>query len=150
MLFVSQVLQTLLTCCQGVIQRAPEDVDARLQGLERVAKATVLGHMVPCLITALTHPNLQALGLADTLMPILVELVVLSSQVIHQPAVTKHQSRLSLSLNISHDCPCHQTSVTSVPVIKHQSRLSLSLNISHVCPCHQTSVMTVPVTKHQS
>ncbi|WAR02868.1 HECD4-like protein [Mya arenaria] len=75
-----EVLQTLLTCCQGVIQHGVEDLEGRLQGLERLAKATLLGHMVPGLVTSFTHTNLQCLGLADTLMPTLVELVVLSSQ----------------------------------------------------------------------
>jgi len=76
-----QVLNTLLTCCNDLITSNSDDLENRLQGLEKVSKATILGHMVPTMITALTHKTLQYLALADVLMPILVELVVLSSQV---------------------------------------------------------------------
>ena len=53
----------------------------RLQGLERIAKSTILGHLLPVLLTAMNHFNLHCLPLADELMPTLVNLVVLSSQV---------------------------------------------------------------------
>jgi E3 ubiquitin-protein ligase HECTD4 len=72
----------LLNCCNQVIHKNTEDLENRLQGLEKVSKATILGHMLPSLMTAMTHKNLQCLNLADTLMPQLVKLVVLSSQVI--------------------------------------------------------------------
>ncbi|XP_053376531.1 probable E3 ubiquitin-protein ligase HECTD4 [Mercenaria mercenaria] len=75
-----QVLEMLLNCCNQVIQKNTDDLENRLQGLEKVAKATILGHMLPSLMTALTHKNLQCLNLADSLMPQLVQLVVLSSQ----------------------------------------------------------------------
>ncbi|XP_052243277.1 probable E3 ubiquitin-protein ligase HECTD4 isoform X2 [Dreissena polymorpha] len=75
-----EVLKTLLKCCQTLITDNVFDLETRLQGLEKVAKVTILGHMVPPLMTALTHMNLQSLTLADTLMPTLVELVVFSSQ----------------------------------------------------------------------
>lgn len=52
-----------------------------LQGLERVSKATLLGHCLPMLVTTMTHPNLRCLSIADALMPQLVQLVVLTSQV---------------------------------------------------------------------
>lgn len=52
-----------------------------LQGVEHIAKATGLGHLLPVLITAMTHNNLRHLTLADALMPQLVQLVVLTSQV---------------------------------------------------------------------
>jgi hypothetical protein len=40
----------------------------RLKGLEQVSKATMLGHLLPVLLTSLMHPNLQTLTLADALM----------------------------------------------------------------------------------
>ena len=54
-----------------------------LQGLERVAKGTILGHLLPVLLTANTHHNLRCLqmAMADNFMPQLVQLVVLTSQV---------------------------------------------------------------------
>lgn len=53
----------------------------RLKGLEQVTKATMLGHLLPVLLTSLMHPNLQTLSLADALMPQLVQLVLYTSQV---------------------------------------------------------------------
>lgn len=53
----------------------------RLKGLEQVTKATMLGHLLPVLLTSLMHPNLQTLILADALMPQLVQLVLYTSQV---------------------------------------------------------------------
>ena len=53
----------------------------RLKGLEQVTKATMLGHLLPVLLTSLMHPNLQTLTLADALMPQLVQLVLYTSQV---------------------------------------------------------------------
>lgn len=53
----------------------------RLKGLEQVTKATMLGHLLPVLLTSLMHPNLQTLIMADALMPQLVQLVLYTSQV---------------------------------------------------------------------
>ena len=53
----------------------------RLKGLEQVTKATMLGHLLPVLLTSLMHPNLQTLTLADALMPQLLQLVLYTSQV---------------------------------------------------------------------
>ena len=53
----------------------------RLKGLEQVTKATMLGHLLPVLLTSLMHPNLQTLTMADALMPQLVQLVLYTSQV---------------------------------------------------------------------
>lgn len=49
--------------------------------MEQVTKATMLGHLLPVLLTTLMHPNLQTLTLADALMPQLVQLVLYTSQV---------------------------------------------------------------------
>uniref|UniRef100_A0A8D2JD88 HECT domain E3 ubiquitin protein ligase 4 n=1 Tax=Varanus komodoensis TaxID=61221 RepID=A0A8D2JD88_VARKO len=51
-----------------------------LKGLEQVTKATMLGHLLPVLLTSLMHPNLQTLTMADALMPQLVQLVLYTSQ----------------------------------------------------------------------
>ncbi|XP_055995500.1 probable E3 ubiquitin-protein ligase HECTD4 isoform X2 [Ostrea edulis] len=75
-----EVLEVLLTTCNSVIHKFKEEREARLQGLERIAKATILGHLLPVLLTALNHVNLHCLPLADELMPKLVNLVLLSSQ----------------------------------------------------------------------
>ncbi|KAL3856755.1 hypothetical protein ACJMK2_011476 [Sinanodonta woodiana] len=75
-----QVLDVLLESCNKIIAEYPEELEYRLQGLERVAKATILGHLLPVLLTSKTHANLQCLNVADTLMPQLVQLVLLSSQ----------------------------------------------------------------------
>lgn len=53
----------------------------RLKGLEQMTKATMLGHLLPVLLTSLMHPNLQTLNLADALLPQLVQLVLYTSQV---------------------------------------------------------------------
>ncbi|KAL0610748.1 putative E3 ubiquitin-protein ligase HECTD4, partial [Plecturocebus cupreus] len=56
------------------------DREQRLKGLEQVTKATMLGHLLPVLLTSLMHPNLQTLIMADALMPQLVQLVLYTSQ----------------------------------------------------------------------
>ncbi|XP_062590799.1 probable E3 ubiquitin-protein ligase HECTD4 isoform X2 [Saccostrea cucullata] len=75
-----EVLEVLITTCNAVIHKFKEEREVRLQGLERIAKATILGHLLPVLLTAMNHVNLHCLPLADELMPKLVNLVVLSSQ----------------------------------------------------------------------
>ena len=77
-----QVLEVLLEMCNSVINN-PEipDVEYWLQGLERIAKSTILGHLLPVLLTAITHHNTRCLSIADRLMPQLVQLVILTSQV---------------------------------------------------------------------
>ncbi|CAH1233961.1 HECTD4 [Branchiostoma lanceolatum] len=75
-----EVLEVLLDVCRSFSASSAEDRECRFQGLERVAKATVLGHLLPVLMTSLTHGNLKYLPLVDALMPQLVQLVVLSSQ----------------------------------------------------------------------
>ncbi|XP_063396384.1 probable E3 ubiquitin-protein ligase HECTD4 [Mytilus trossulus] len=75
-----QVLEALLDTCSTVISKHKEDLEYWLQGLERLAKATVLGHLLPVLLTAMTHPNLRCLQFGDNLMSQLVHLVVLTSQ----------------------------------------------------------------------
>ena len=49
--------------------------------MERVVKGTVLGYLLPVLITALTHDSQQKLPQVLSLMPRLVQLVILTSQV---------------------------------------------------------------------
>ncbi|KAK7506010.1 hypothetical protein BaRGS_00002732 [Batillaria attramentaria] len=71
----SEVLESFLETCAAMVSAGRED-----SGLERLAKATVLGWLLPALLTALTHPNLYSLNLADALMPSLVRLILLSSQ----------------------------------------------------------------------
>ncbi|XP_025090246.1 probable E3 ubiquitin-protein ligase HECTD4 isoform X2 [Pomacea canaliculata] len=71
----SEVLESFLETCAGLVTQGRED-----SGLERLAKATVLGWLLPALLTALTHPQLHSLNLADALMPSLVRLILLSSQ----------------------------------------------------------------------
>ena len=72
----------LLETCNKMISEFKDDLENRFQGLEKVAKATILGHLMPPLLTSLTHENLSCLPIADVIMPQLVQLVVLSSQVI--------------------------------------------------------------------
>lgn len=80
--YLFQVLEVLLATCNNVIHNFKEEREGHLQGLERIAKSTILGHLLPVLLTAMNHVNLHCLPLADELMPKLVNLVVLSSQVL--------------------------------------------------------------------
>lgn len=77
-----QILEVLLETCNSIIHSKDTDQEHWLGGLERVAKATILGHLLPVLLTAMTHEKLRCLPMADSLMPQLVQLVVLTSQVI--------------------------------------------------------------------
>ncbi len=77
---VLQVLEVLLETCNCIINSNTDDMEHTLQGLERVTKATILGHLLPVLLTSMTHPSLRCLSMADLLMPQLVQLVVLTSQ----------------------------------------------------------------------
>lgn len=75
-----EVLETLQQVTNALINSTVTDREARLRGLEQVTKATMLGHLLPVLLTSLMHPNLQTLTLADALMPQLVQLVLYTSQ----------------------------------------------------------------------
>ncbi|KAG7264886.1 hypothetical protein CRUP_007325, partial [Coryphaenoides rupestris] len=75
-----EVVETLQQVTTALINSDIPDRETRLKGLEQVTKATVLGHLLPVLLTSLMHPNLQTLTLADALMPQLVQLVLYTSQ----------------------------------------------------------------------
>ncbi|XP_056880172.1 probable E3 ubiquitin-protein ligase HECTD4 isoform X2 [Takifugu flavidus] len=75
-----EVLETLQQVTTALINSDITDKETRLRGLEQVTKATMLGHLLPVLLTTLMHPNLQTLTLADALMPQLVQLVLYTSQ----------------------------------------------------------------------
>ncbi|XP_061115937.1 probable E3 ubiquitin-protein ligase HECTD4 isoform X3 [Conger conger] len=75
-----EVLETLQQVTTALINSDIADRENRLKGLEQVTKATMLGHLLPVLLTSLMHPNLQTLTLADALMPQLVQLVLYTSQ----------------------------------------------------------------------
>ena len=79
--FILQVLEVLIETCHWIINSNVDDVEYWLQSVEKVAKATILGHLLPVLHTALTHRNSQLLPLAEALMSQVVRLVVLTSQV---------------------------------------------------------------------
>jgi hypothetical protein len=72
----SEVLEQFLETCAAILAAGRDDAC-----LERLAKGTVLGWLLPALFTSLTHPQLYSLNLADALMPSLVRLILLSSQV---------------------------------------------------------------------
>ncbi|XP_043924358.1 probable E3 ubiquitin-protein ligase HECTD4 isoform X2 [Protopterus annectens] len=75
-----EVLETLQQVTTALINSDIADREQRLRGLEQVTKATMLGHLLPVLLTSLMHPNLQTLLMADALMPQLVQLVLYTSQ----------------------------------------------------------------------
>uniref|UniRef100_A0AAY5EB62 HECT domain-containing protein n=1 Tax=Electrophorus electricus TaxID=8005 RepID=A0AAY5EB62_ELEEL len=75
-----EVLETLQQVTTALINSDINDRESRLKGLEQATKATMLGHLLPVLLTSLMHPNLQTLSLADALMPQLVQLVLYTSQ----------------------------------------------------------------------
>ena len=78
---IHELFQVLLEVCQGVVKSPVAEHEARFAGLERIAKATILGHLLPVLVTSLTNANLKSLDIANALMSQLVLLVILSSQV---------------------------------------------------------------------
>uniref|UniRef100_A0A452TXU2 HECT domain E3 ubiquitin protein ligase 4 n=1 Tax=Ursus maritimus TaxID=29073 RepID=A0A452TXU2_URSMA len=75
-----EVLEMLQQVTTALINSDLADREQRLKGLEQVTKATMLGHLLPVLLTSLMHPNLQTLTMADALMPQLVQLVLYTSQ----------------------------------------------------------------------
>ncbi|XP_049722943.1 probable E3 ubiquitin-protein ligase HECTD4 isoform X3 [Elephas maximus indicus] len=75
-----EVLEMLQQVTTALINSDIVDREQRLKGLEQVTKATMLGHLLPVLLTSLMHPNLQTLTMADALMPQLVQLVLYTSQ----------------------------------------------------------------------
>ena len=84
-----QILEVLLESCTELTSRGSVtngiSRDLSLQAVERVVKATVLGYLLPVQVTALTHDNLRELNIAEKLMPQIVRLVVLASQVWYGP-----------------------------------------------------------------
>ncbi|XP_053555727.1 probable E3 ubiquitin-protein ligase HECTD4 [Bombina bombina] len=75
-----EVLEMLQRVTTALINSDISDRDLRLKGLEQITKSTMLGHLLPVLLTSLMHPNLQTLTMADALMPQLVQLVLYTSQ----------------------------------------------------------------------
>ncbi|XP_043571193.1 probable E3 ubiquitin-protein ligase HECTD4 [Chiloscyllium plagiosum] len=75
-----EVLEKLQHVTTSIINSEMVDKEHRLKGLEQITKATMLGHLLPVLLTSLMHPNLQTLVMADALMPQLVQLVLYTSQ----------------------------------------------------------------------
>ncbi|MEE6503851.1 hypothetical protein FKM82_004993 [Ascaphus truei] len=75
-----EVLEMLQRVTTALINSDISARDLRLKGLEQITKATMLGHLLPVLLTSLMHPNLQTLTMADALMPQLVQLVLYTSQ----------------------------------------------------------------------
>ncbi|XP_040202102.1 probable E3 ubiquitin-protein ligase HECTD4 isoform X1 [Rana temporaria] len=75
-----EVLEMLQRVTTALINSDIPDRDFRLKGLEQITKSTMLGHLLPVLLTSLMHPNLQTLIMADALMPQLVQLVLYTSQ----------------------------------------------------------------------
>ncbi|XP_066465637.1 probable E3 ubiquitin-protein ligase HECTD4 [Tiliqua scincoides] len=75
-----EVLEMLQQVTTALINSDIPEREHRLKGLEQVTKATMLGHLLPVLLTSLMHPNLQTLTMADALMPQLVQLVLYTSQ----------------------------------------------------------------------
>ncbi|XP_061866394.1 probable E3 ubiquitin-protein ligase HECTD4 isoform X4 [Colius striatus] len=75
-----EVLEMLQQVTTALINSDISDREQRLKGLEQITKATMLGHLLPVLLTSLMHPNLQTLTMADALMPQLVQLVLYTSQ----------------------------------------------------------------------
>ena len=75
-----EVLEKFLSTCQVVLGGGGEELEVWLCGLERLAKSTILGSLMPVLITVLTHPKLESLETASALTPPLVQLCQLASQ----------------------------------------------------------------------
>ncbi|NWS61129.1 HECD4 ligase, partial [Chunga burmeisteri] len=95
-----EVLEMLQQVTTALINSDISDREQRLKGLEQITKATMLGHLLPVLLTSLMHPNLQTLTMADALMPQLVQLVLYTSQT---ALLLKTQSPVFSELNSS---PC--------------------------------------------
>ncbi|NWH80039.1 HECD4 ligase, partial [Piaya cayana] len=93
-----EVLEMLQQVTTALINSDIPDREQRLKGLEQITKATMLGHLLPVLLTSLMHPNLQTLTMADALMPQLVQLVLYTSQT---ALLLKTQSPVFSELNIS-------------------------------------------------
>ncbi|XP_075290615.1 putative E3 ubiquitin-protein ligase HECTD4 isoform X3 [Opisthocomus hoazin] len=93
-----EVLEMLQQVTTALIYSDISDREQRLKGLEQITKATMLGHLLPVLLTSLMHPNLQTLTMADALMPQLVQLVLYTSQT---ALLLKTQSPVFSELNSS-------------------------------------------------
>nr|XP_060642062.1 probable E3 ubiquitin-protein ligase HECTD4 isoform X2 [Anolis sagrei ordinatus] len=100
-----EVLDMLQQVTTALIHSEVPDREQRLKGLEQVTKATMLGHLLPVLLTSLMHPNLQTLTMADALMPQLVQLVLYTSQT---ALLLKTQSPLFSEAGASPSGTCEQ------------------------------------------
>ena len=75
------MLDVVLEVCDVVSSRDSAQREVSLNALERVAKGTALGHLLPVLVCCLNHPSLKSLSLAENLVSHLVLLTVLTSKV---------------------------------------------------------------------
>ena len=72
----------MLEACSSVLSSKPrETLDFWLAGVERIAKSSLLGHLLLPLVTAMTHYNLRCLHIADHIMAQLAQLIIVTSQV---------------------------------------------------------------------
>lgn len=75
------MLKVLVETCEYIISIGVSDLEFWMQSLERLTKSTLLGHLLPLLVTAMTEKCVQCLMFAENLMSKIVQLVILSSQV---------------------------------------------------------------------
>uniref|UniRef100_T1J2Q6 HECT domain-containing protein n=1 Tax=Strigamia maritima TaxID=126957 RepID=T1J2Q6_STRMM len=75
-----EVLEVVLEVFSQLVNGGVSDFDFWLTGLERIIKSTMLGHLLPTLMTCLTHNNLLCLRLSDDVLSHLVPLVTIVSQ----------------------------------------------------------------------
>ena len=73
---------------------APDTRGPWLQAVQKVAKCSLLGHLLSGLVTAMTHHSLRCLDIADVMMAPLVRLIIATSQV---SAMATNYSALLLS-----------------------------------------------------
>lgn len=94
MIFTSvyRVLEVLTELCQKLSESNLEDLDHWLNGLERLTRATILGFMMPIIITSFTNKNIMDLNVLSDLLPSLIHLVIQASQTCtyfkHQKSIT--------------------------------------------------------------
>lgn len=77
--FLAQVLESLVETARGLI--AAGRPLPYLEAVEVVARGSLLGQLLPLLITGLNHEQVKCLPLADSLIAKVVQLILSTSQV---------------------------------------------------------------------
>ncbi|GAB6029828.1 putative E3 ubiquitin-protein ligase HTD4 [Chamberlinius hualienensis] len=74
-----KVFEILIEICESSGQEGGDC--KRINSIERAVKSTILGYLIPIIVTSLSHPNLQQSASISGLIPHIIRLIILSCKI---------------------------------------------------------------------